>query len=82
MANDIEAKRLEDWKIASKKYCDLLEEMVTELRGKSEAVPATHVLTALNKKSVGIEHEGKSFRAAVKRTADSAPQPPNKYADH
>ena len=36
MANDIEAKRLADWKVASKKYCDLLEETVEELRSKSE----------------------------------------------
>jgi hypothetical protein len=78
MAND-NNKRLEDWKIASKKYCDLLEEMVTELRGKIEMVPATYALTALAKKSEVIQRAGQCFRDDVDRAVDRAPQPPSEY---
>jgi len=53
--------------------------MVAELRGKIEIVPATHILKHFARKSVGIEHEGKSFRAAVNRTVDSEPPPPLEY---
>ena len=79
MANDNEAKRLADWKTAAEKYCDLLDDMVKELRRHSDTVPATSNLKGLRTKSVGIEHEGKSFRAAVNRAVDSAPQPPSQY---
>jgi hypothetical protein len=82
MANDNEAKRLADWKTAAEKYCDLLDDMVKELRRHSDTVPATSNLKGLRKKSVGIEQEGKSFRAAVNRTVDSAPPPPSEFADH
>src|ERR1700693_5598069 len=50
MANDNEAKRLADWKTAAEKYCDLLDDMVKELRGKSDTVPATSNLKGLRTK--------------------------------
>jgi hypothetical protein len=73
MANDNEANRLADWKTAAEKYCDLLDDMVKELRRHSDTLPATSNLKGLRTKSVGIEHEGKSFRAAMNRAVDSAP---------
>ena len=82
MANDNEAKRLSDWKTAAEKYCDLLDDMVKELRRYSDTVPATSNLKGLRKKSVGIEKAGKSFRDDVDRAVDSAPQPPSEFADH
>ncbi len=73
MANDNEANRLADWKTAAEKYCDLLDDMVKELRRHSDTLPAISNLKGLRTKSVGIEHEGKSFRAAVNRAVDSTP---------
>ena len=82
MANDIEAKRLADWNGALKTYCDGLEEIITELRGKRETVPATDALKKLSKKIIEIENAGKTFRYAVNRAVDSAPPVPNIYDDH
>lgn len=79
MANDIETKRLTDWKVALETYCGCLEKMVEELRGKIEIVPATPALKALAKKSIEIKHASKSFRYAVNRAVDSAPPPPAEY---
>ena len=82
MANDSETKRLADWKIASKKYCDLLEEMVAELRDKTETVPVIPVLKGLAKTCAEIERAGQSFRFEVTQAVNSAPQPPSEYDDH
>ena len=82
MANETEDKRLEKWKIAAKKYGELLEEMVEELRGKSEAVPAARILKDLAKKSIEIEHASKSFRYAVDRAVKSTPQPPQPPSEY
>ena len=79
MANNPEAKRLEDWKSASKKYCDLLEEMVAELRSQIEIVPDPNALTTLAKKIKMIQRAGQSFRDDVQRAVDSTPQPPSEY---
>jgi hypothetical protein len=77
-------KYLEDWKVASKKYCDLLEEMVQKLRAESdsETVPATHILNGLAKKSEVIQRAGQCFRDDVDRAVRSAPQPPNPFNEH
>lgn len=77
-----EAKRLADWKVASKKYSDLLEEMVAELRDKTETVPVIPVLKGLAKTCVEIERAGQSFRCEVTQAVNSAPQPPNEFDDH
>ena len=80
-----EAKRLADWKVASKKYCDLLEEMVEELRDKIETVPGQNSLADLAKKSEVIQRAGQCFRDDVDRAVKSAPSPPEppwEFADH
>ncbi len=66
-------KRLNDWQIASKKYCDLLEERIEELRGKIEIVPDPNTLTTLAKKSEVIQRAGQCFRDDVERALKSPP---------
>jgi hypothetical protein len=70
-------KRLEDWKIASKKYCNLLEEVVEELRGKREVVPDENTLTELAKKIEVIRRAGQCFRDDINQASKSAPSPPS-----
>ena len=68
-----------DWKIASKKYSGLLEEMATELRSNAETVPHVNTLRALKKKITAIEHGGASFKDDIDRAVDSAPpEPPSR----
>jgi hypothetical protein len=68
MVNDTEAKRLADWKIAAKKYCDLLEEMAEELRRNINDVPNSHViLLALDKKNEEALRAGRSFQENIRR---------------
>ena len=81
-ANNTEAKRLADWKVASKKYIASLDEMTDALRTNAEAVPAVDILTGLAKLSRVIERASKSFRDDVDRAEKSAPEPPNPYNDH
>jgi hypothetical protein len=77
MANDNEAKRLANWKTASESYLARLEEMVAELRDKTETVPVTPVLKGLAKTCVEIERAAQSFRFEVTQAVNSAPQPPS-----
>jgi len=82
MANDPEVKRLDDWKVASKKYCDLLEDMVKKLRDHEDAVPSSSILTALANNTRVIQRAGQSFRDDVDRAVRSAPPqapPPSPY---
>lgn len=71
-------KRLSEWKIASKKYGDLLNEMVTELQQNRETVPAEEVLREIDKKIEPIHHVGVVFRDDIKRAISSTPPPPKK----
>jgi hypothetical protein len=82
MAIDPETKRLADWKVAAKKYSDLLEKMVDELGHNTEVVPSTEALKDLAKKSIEIERASKSFRDDVNRAEKSAPKPPEKEPDY
>jgi len=57
-----------DWQIASKKYCDLLEEMAEELRRHTNEVPDNHAtLLALETKNEDVRGAGSLFRERIKR---------------
>lgn len=74
VAEDIEQKRLSDWKKAVEDYLRHLELMTERLRGSGDGLPSDYYIAELADESVATERAGVSFRNAVERLEKNAPK--------